>query len=238
VNIGDFGTAHNEDLLGLIQELDQVSGVERYRISSIEPNLLTNEIIDFVATSARFLPHFHIPLQSGNDNTLSAMRRRYRTADYAGRVERIIQRMPNACIGVDVIVGFPGESDDDFEATYTFLLNLPIGYLHVFTYSERPNTTALRIADVVPMDVRAERNHRLRILSLKKKRAFYETHLGSKQHVLFEASEHDGKMHGFTANYIKVEAPFNADLVNTIVEVELLNINADGHVDVALPVTI
>jgi threonylcarbamoyladenosine tRNA methylthiotransferase MtaB len=238
VNIGDFGTAHNENLLGLIQELDQLSGVERYRISSIEPNLLTNEIIDFVATSKRFLPHFHIPLQSGNDHTLSAMRRRYRTADYADRVQRIIQRMPNACIGVDVIVGFPGETDADFEATFAFLLDLPVGYLHVFTYSERPNTTALRIAEIVPSDVRAERNHRLRILSLKKKRAFYEAHLGSKQEVLFEASEHNGKMHGFTANYIKVEATFHADLVNTIVEVELLNINADGHVDVALPITI
>lgn len=238
VNIGDFGTAHDENLLGLIQELDKIEGVERFRISSIEPNLLTDDIIDFVATSKRFLPHFHIPLQSGNDKTLSAMRRRYRTADYTSRVQRVLERMPHACIGVDVIVGFPGESHDDFEATYDFLLNLPVGYLHVFTYSERDNTTALRITDVVPMDERAARNHRLRILSLKKRRAFYEAHLGSTQEVLFEASDHDGLMHGFTANYIKVEAPYRADLVNNIIETELLKINVDGHVDVALPVTI
>ncbi len=234
VNIGDFGTTNGETLLDLIQALDQLDGVERYRISSIEPNLLTDEIIQFVAGSKKFVPHLHIPLQSGDDEVLKAMRRRYLTNLYKARVEAIRQAMPDACIGVDVIVGFPGESDAHFENTYSFLHELPVSYLHVFTYSERANTTALRIDDVVPMELRHERNKRLRILSTKKKRAFYEAQLGSTRKVLFEASEHDGTMHGFTENYVKVEFPFDDQLVNKVRDVRLERISPDGNVQIAL----
>ena len=234
VNIGDFGTTNGETLLDLIQALDQLDGVERYRISSIEPNLLTDEIIQFVAGSKKFVPHFHIPLQSGDDEVLKAMRRRYLTDLYAARIAAIRSAMPDACIGVDVIVGFPGESDAHFENTYNFLHALPVSYLHVFTYSERANTTALRIDDVVPMELRHERNRRLRILSTKKKRAFYEAQLGSTRKVLFEASEHDGTMHGFTENYVKVEFPFDDQLVNQVRDVRLERISPDGNVQIAL----
>lgn len=234
VNIGDFGTTNGETLLDLIQALDQLDGVERYRISSIEPNLLTDEIIQFVAGSKKFVPHFHIPLQSGDDEVLKAMRRRYLTDLYAARIAAIRSAMPDACIGVDVIVGFPGESDAHFENTYNFLHALPVSYLHVFTYSERANTTALRIDDVVPMELRHERNKRLRILSTKKKRAFYEAQLGSTRKVLFEASEHDGTMHGFTENYVKVEFPFDDQLVNQVRDVRLERISPDGNVQIAL----
>lgn len=237
VNIGDFGTDHDQNLLGLIQALDRVDGVERYRISSIEPNLLTDEIIDFVAKSQRFVPHFHIPLQSGNDEILKAMRRRYLTHDYTQRIERIRSRMPDACIGVDVIVGFPGESDAHFETTYNYLNELPVSYLHVFTYSERANTTALRIDDVVPPAVRSERNQRLRILSNKKKRAFYQAQLGSERQVLFEAGDGGQEMFGFTENYVRVEHPFNASLINTVQTVQLTGFTPDGNVQIALPVT-
>ena len=178
VNIGDFGTAYGETLLDLIQALDTLDGVERYRISSIEPNLLTDEIIEFVSQSRRFQPHFHIPLQSGSDNILSAMRRRYRTELYHSRISHIRELMPEASIGVDVIVGFPGETDEEFLTTVDFIKSLDISYLHVFTYSERPNTTALRIDDVVPVPVRKERNKTLRNLSLKAQRAQYEANLG------------------------------------------------------------
>lgn len=237
VNIGDFGTDHDQNLLGLIQALDRVDGVERYRISSIEPNLLADEIIDFVAKSQRFVPHFHIPLQSGNDEILKAMRRRYLTQDYTERIERIRSRMPDACIGVDVIVGFPGESDAHFETTYNYLSELPVSYLHVFTYSERANTTALRIDDVVPPAVRSERNQRLRILSNKKKRAFYQAQLGSERQVLFEAGDGGHEIFGFTENYVRVEHPFDAALINTVQTVQLEGFTPDGNVQIALPVT-
>ena len=207
VNIGDFGTAHEETLLDLIQALDALDGVERYRISSIEPNLLTDEIIDFVAQSKRFQPHFHIPLQSGSDNILSAMRRRYRTELYRNRIARIRELMPEASIGVDVIVGFPGESDEEFLTTFDFINSLNVSYLHVFTYSERPNTTALRNDNIVPIPVRKERNKTLRNLSLKAQRAHYETHLGKTAEVLFEEAEEDGLRMGYSPNYIRVAVP-------------------------------
>jgi threonylcarbamoyladenosine tRNA methylthiotransferase MtaB len=227
VNIGDYGTQHGSSLLSLIEELDRLDGVERFRISSIEPNLLSNEIIDFVAASNKFMPHFHIPLQSGSDEILRAMRRRYRTDLYRERVERILSTMPNACIGVDVITGFPGESDERFEETRNFLLSLPVAYLHVFTYSERDNTTALRIADVVPMEKRHRRTLELRMLSDKKKRAFYEPFAGSVHSILWEASEDEGLMHGFTENYLKVAQPWNTDAVNGITSVKLGKLNGD-----------
>jgi threonylcarbamoyladenosine tRNA methylthiotransferase MtaB len=221
VNIGDYGTQHGTNLLSLIEELDQLEGVERFRISSIEPNLLSNDIIDFVAKSDKFMPHFHIPLQSGSDEILRSMRRRYRTDLYRERVERILSTMPNACIGVDVITGFPGETDERFEETRNFLLSLPIAYLHVFTYSERDNTTALRIADVVPMEKRHRRTLELRMLSDKKKRAFYEPFAGSAQSILWEASEDEGLMHGFSQNYLKVSRPWNPNAINSISTVTL-----------------
>lgn len=234
VNIGDFGIANGERFIDLIRELDNLDGVERFRISSIEPNLLSDEIISFVAGSKKFVPHFHIPLQSGDDEVLKSMRRRYLTDLYASRVSAIRAAMPDACIGVDVIVGFPGESDERFKNTYAFLVDLPVSYLHVFTYSERANTTALRIEEVVPMEARHERNKRLRILSTKKKRAFYEQHLGEIRPVLFEGGEYDGLMHGFTDNYIKVELPFDAKLVNAVHQVRLERISPDGNVQIAL----
>ncbi len=232
VNIGDFGHGTDETLFDLIQGLDQIDGIERYRISSIEPNLLTNEIIDFVAASKKFVPHFHIPLQSGNDEILAAMRRRYRTDLYTDRITRIKALMPDACIGVDVIVGFPGETDQGFQKTYDFIKDLPVSYLHVFTYSERPNTTALRIDAVIPKDVRQERNKQLRYLSHKKKQAFYQSQIGKISQVLFEAEEDNGQMYGFTENYVKVKVPFEPDLVNNIKSVSLESIDRDGIVQV------
>jgi threonylcarbamoyladenosine tRNA methylthiotransferase MtaB len=204
-----------------------LEGIQRFRISSIEPNLLSNEIIDFVAASNKFMPHFHIPLQSGSDEILRAMRRRYRTDLYRERIERIISTMPNACIGVDVITGFPGETDERFEETRNFLLSLPVAYLHVFTYSERDNTTALRIADVVPMEKRHRRTLELRMLSDKKKRAFYEPFSGSEHSILWEASEDEGLMHGFSENYLKVSQAWNPDAVNAITSVKLGKLNGD-----------
>ncbi|MDP4687800.1 MAG: tRNA (N(6)-L-threonylcarbamoyladenosine(37)-C(2))-methylthiotransferase MtaB, partial [Salibacteraceae bacterium] len=189
VNIGDFGQGKSESFLELITALDEVAGIDRFRISSIEPNLLNDEIIDFVSTSKRFVPHFHIPLQSGSDAMLQNMRRRYLTPLYRERIERIKAKMPNACIGVDVIVGFPGETDEEFMKTVEFIKSLDVSYLHVFTYSERANTTALRIDEVIPMQVRQERNKTLTNLSLKKKRAFYETQVGSTHPVLWEAAD-------------------------------------------------
>ncbi|MFM7727484.1 MAG: radical SAM protein, partial [Flavobacteriales bacterium] len=221
VNIGDYGTQHNSSLLQLITELDNLEGVERFRISSIEPNLLSNDIIDFVASSKKFMPHFHIPLQSGSDEILRAMRRRYRTELYRERIERIMSSMPHACIGVDVITGFPGESDERFEETRSFLMGLPLAYLHVFTYSERDNTTALRIPDVVPQEKRNRRTIELRMLSDKKKRAFYERFNSTAHHVLWEGAEEEGKMYGFTENYLKVMQPFDDSAVNEIRAVEL-----------------
>lgn len=219
VNIGDFGTAHNETLLQLIQELDQLEGIERYRISSIEPNLLTDEIIDFVSNSNHFMPHFHVPLQSGSDEVLQKMRRRYRTELYANRVKRIKEKMPDACIGVDVIVGFPGETDELFQETVSFLKDLDVSYFHVFTYSERPNTTALRIDEVVPMDVRNERNKILRLLGNKKRMAFDAQFKGTSAKVLWETKDDEGFLSGFTENYVKVRIPYQEHLSNTISEV-------------------
>lgn len=236
VNIGDFGTAHGESFLELIKALDHIDGVERFRISSIEPNLLEDNIIEFVAESEKFVPHFHIPLQSGNDDILKAMRRRYVTADYADRIALIKKLMPHACIGVDVITGFPGEHDAHFEASFAFVQDLPVSYLHVFTYSERANTTALRNNDVVPQQVRNERTKRLRILSEKKKRAFYQSQLGKEHKVLFEAAESNGSISGFTENYVKVECAYDEALVNKVSKVFLEKIGTDGNVLVTAPV--
>jgi threonylcarbamoyladenosine tRNA methylthiotransferase MtaB len=234
VNIGDFGQGDGEDFLGLIKELDKIEGIERFRISSIEPNLLSNEIIDFVAQSKRFVPHFHIPLQSGSDEMLKSMRRRYLTDLYRDRIERIKDKMPDACVGVDVIVGFPGETEDEFMKTVDFIRSLDVSYLHVFTYSERANTTALRIDEVIPMQVRQERNKILTNLSHKKKRAFYETQIGSERPVLWESSESEGMMHGFTDNYVKVQKPFDEASVNETEVLVLGNIDRNGLVSVGI----
>jgi threonylcarbamoyladenosine tRNA methylthiotransferase MtaB len=225
VNIGDFGTAHGQSFFQLIQQLDQLEGVERFRISSIEPNLLSNEIIDFVSSSKKFMPHFHIPLQSGDDEILRAMRRRYRTDLYRQRIELIKDKIPHACIGVDVITGFPGETHELFLNTMHFIQSLSVSYLHVFTYSERPNTTALRIDDIVPIQQRQERTQQLRMLSEKLKRQFYLQFDQQNRSVLWEHSKEDGKMSGYTDNYIRVLAPLEKHKLNTI---EPIIINAKG----------
>ena len=227
VNIGDFGTTSGESLLQLITQLDALEGNVRYRISSIEPNLLTHEMIAFVANSKKFMPHFHIPLQSGSDDILKAMRRRYRTDLYRQRVEKILSLMPDACIGVDVITGFPSESEERFTETRNFLLDLPVAYLHVFTYSERDNTTALRNPEVVPMETRNLRTKQLRLISEKKKLAFYDAHVGECRPVLWEAQEDEGMMFGFTDNYIKVQTAFDASLVNEVCTSTITKINGD-----------
>lgn len=226
VNIGDFGNGteviegakpKKEALfIDLVKELDKVEGIERFRISSIEPNLLTQEIIDFVAQSQRFAPHFHIPLQSGNDKQLRAMRRRYTRDLYAARVDMIRKVMPHACIGVDVIVGFPDETDEDFMETYNFVHSLDVSYLHVFTYSERANTPAAEMENAVPMQKRRERNEMLRILSDKKQFNFYQQQLGQTRPVLIESKNQDGLMFGFTDNYVKVQLPYNEQLINNV----------------------
>ncbi len=230
VNTGDFGRGHDQNFLQLIEALDQVDGIERFRISSIEPNLCHDGVIDFVATSNRFAPHFHMPLQSGSDVILQRMRRRYDTTLYAERVARIKERMPHACIGVDVITGTPGETDEEFLKTHEFLRSIAVDYLHVFTYSERANTTAVRMDDSVPMETRRDRTKQLRILSNKLQRAFYQEHLGTTRNVLFEAEENDGQMLGFTDNYLRVTMPFDKSHVNTITPVKLLRIDGDGHI--------
>ena len=236
VNIGDYGKGefgnkkHKHTFFDLVVALDQVKGIHRLRISSIEPNLLKNETIKFVAQSNAFVPHFHIPLQSGSDKILKLMRRRYLTDHYVDRVERIKQEMPHACIGVDVIVGFPGETDDDFLETYHFLNNLDISYLHVFTYSERDNTLAATMEGEVPKNVRSKRSKMLRALSVKKRRAFYESQLNTDRTVLFEGENKSGYIHGFTENYVKVKAPWNPELVNTMHQVTLKEIDEDGLV--------
>jgi threonylcarbamoyladenosine tRNA methylthiotransferase MtaB len=221
VNIGDFGKNTNENFFDLIKALNKLEGVERFRISSIEPNLLTNEIIEFVSKSEKFLPHFHIPLQSGSNKILKAMRRRYERELYAERVNKIKSLMPHAAIGVDVIVGFPSESKEDFLDTYEFINGLDVSYLHVFTYSERENTTALRINEVVPVNERNERSKQLHILSEKKKRFFYEQNTNKVYPVLFEAENDGGTMYGFTSNYIKVSIPYDPILVNEIKDFKL-----------------
>lgn len=216
VNLGDFGQP-GENFLQLVQALDQEEGIERFRISSIEPNLLTKEIISFVSTSHRFMPHFHIPLQSGSDRILGLMRRRYRKALYAERVAWIKECMPHAAIGVDVIVGFPGETDEDFAETYNFLEQLPITYLHVFTYSERENTHALSLDNSVPISVRQERNKKLRTLSFIKTKQFTAAFYDTTRPVLFEKADHEGMMEGYTDNYIRVQTPYRKDWINSVI---------------------
>ncbi len=229
VNIGDFGQGGEENFFGLVQALDEVEGIDRFRISSIEPNLLSNEIIEFCLQEAkRFVPHFHIPLQSGSDQILEKMRRKYLTGLYAERVQQIKSINPDTCIGVDVIVGFPGETDEDFLATVNYLKDLDISYLHVFTYSERANTGAPKLGTKVPMETRRERSKMLHLLSDRKKLAFYQTQVGKKKSVLFEQEENEGLLYGFSENYVKVKTPFNAALVNQIVGVQLTEIDRDG----------
>ncbi len=223
INLGDFGKGlhggkkKEETFFDLVKELDEVEGIERYRISSIEPNLLTNDIIEYVSNSKKFMPHFHIPLQSGSNNTLAMMRRRYKKEMYAERVGLIKTMMPHCCVGVDVIVGFPGETEDDFKETFDFLHSIDISYLHVFTYSERANTQALEIKPVVPIQVRNERNKILRNLSYQKMQYFTNLHIGQERKVLFEGANKNGMMEGYTDNYIKITTPYHKEWENNIV---------------------
>ena len=236
VNIGDYGKGekgdkvHKNTFLELITALDSLEPINRIRISSIEPNLLSLEIISFVAQSERFVPHFHIPLQSGSDNILKSMKRRYLSSMYADRVKCIKSLMPDACIGADVIVGYPGETDEAFLETYHFLKGLPVSYLHVFTYSERPNTEAISFKGIISPEVRSKRSKMLRALSVKKRRAFYESQLGKIAEVLFEGENKKGYITGFSKNYVKVRAPWNPNWVNTVKKVELSKIDEDGIV--------
>jgi threonylcarbamoyladenosine tRNA methylthiotransferase MtaB len=236
VNIGDYGKGefgdkqHEHTFLDLVKALDEVKGINRLRISSIEPNLLQDETIEFVAQSNSFVPHFHIPLQSGSNQILKAMRRRYMRELYVEKVRQIKKAMPNACIGVDVIVGFPGETDEFFLETYNFLNELDISYLHVFAYSERENTIAAEMEEVVPLNIRKKRSKMLRGLSAKKRRAFYESQLETTHTVLFEGENKEGYIHGFTENYVKVKTPWNPELVNTLHQIKLDKIDEDGIV--------
>ena len=232
VNIGDFGVGTHENFFDLVKELDKVQGIDRYRISSIEPNLLSDEIIDFVLNkSQRFAPHFHIPLQSGSDRLLEAMRRKYNSQLFAGRINTIKKYYPDTCIGVDVIVGFPGETEEEFLITYNLLNELDVSYLHVFSYSERPQTIALKLDGVVPKEDRTRRSKMLQILSQKKKRAFYQSQLEKVKDVLFENENHDGFIHGFTENYVKVRLPFSNELKNTLRAVQLSEFGPDGIIE-------
>lgn len=236
VNIGDFGIQNGEKketFLQLIQALDEVEGIQRFRISSIEPNLLTNEIIQFVSTSKRFVPHFHIPLQSGSAKVLGLMKRRYKKELYADRIKTIKSIMPDCCIGVDVIVGHPGETQEDFLETYQFINDLDVSYLHVFTYSERANTTALAIRPIVSHKDRSERSKMLHILSEKKKRYFYEQQTGKQEKVLFEEDVQSGQMHGFTSNYVRVTAKYDPLLINETKDIVLTGINEEGLMEIA-----
>jgi len=236
VNIGDYGKGefgnkkHEHTFFELVEKLDDVDGIHRVRISSIEPNLLKDETIQFVANSESFVPHFHIPLQSGSDDLLKKMKRRYLKQTYTSRVEAIKKHMPDACIGVDVIVGFPGETDELFLETYNYLANLNISYLHVFTYSERPNTEAVNFDEIVPISVRKKRSKMLRGLSAKMRSVFYEKQLNTERTVLFEDENKEGYINGFTENYVKVKAPWNPELVNTLHKVKLTEVDEDGLV--------
>lgn len=236
VNTGDFGRAHGEDFLQLVEALDRIDGIERFRISSIEPNLCSDDVIDFVAGSQRFAPHFHMPLQSGSDEILKRMRRRYDTALYADRVAHIKRVMPHACIGADVITGTPGERDEEFLKTHAFLRSIDVNYLHVFTFSERANTTAVRMDEGVPMNIRRERTKQLRILGSKLQREFYERHVGETRQVLFEHGDESSgaaiaeDLYGYTDNYIRVAIPFDAQLINAMATVRIGALNSDGHV--------
>lgn len=239
VNIGDYGKGefgnkkHEHTFLDLVKELNKVEGIERIRISSIEPNLLKDETIELVAESQNFVPHFHIPLQSGSDEILKKMKRRYLTALYTNRVKKIREMLPDACIGVDVIVGFPGETEEKFLETYKFLSELPISYLHVFTYSERDNTEAVEMEGVVPISERKKRNKMLRILSEKKKMAFYQSQIGKTLPVLWEHEEKNGMMFGFTDNYVRVQKPYDPASINRVEKVKLEKIAPDGNVIVS-----
>jgi threonylcarbamoyladenosine tRNA methylthiotransferase MtaB len=235
VNLGDFGIQsgeRQERFIDLIKKLDEVEGIERFRISSIEPNLLTDEIIDFVSHSRKFVPHFHIPLQSGANKILKLMKRRYQRELYSARIEKIKQVITNCCIGVDVIVGFPGEMDEDFLETYNYLNGLDISYLHVFTYSERGNTLASTMPEVVPQKVRADRSTMLHSLSEKKRRFFYEQNIGSTATVLFENDVEGNVMFGFTENYVRVKANYDPLLVNTLKKIQLVSIDQHGIVEI------
>ncbi|MCE7060148.1 tRNA (N(6)-L-threonylcarbamoyladenosine(37)-C(2))-methylthiotransferase MtaB [Dyadobacter sp. CY343] len=235
VNIGDFGIQNGvkkETFLDLVKALDEVEGIERFRISSIEPNLLTDEIISFVAQSKRFVPHFHIPLQSGSNKVLGLMKRRYKRELYTERVAAIKALMPNCCIGVDVIVGHPGETQELFEESYRFLNELDISYLHVFTYSERENTAALEIRPIVPKNIRADRSKMLHILSDKKRRAFYDSQIGKTGTVLFEDEIQNGQMLGFTENYVRVAVKYDPLLINETKEIRHDYVNSEGLMEV------
>ena len=235
INLGDFGKrqsdsfASNEDFLGLIKTLDKIDGVERFRISSIEPNLLTDEIISFISKSNKFVPHFHIPLQSGSDQILKKMRRRYKTDLYESRVELIRKLMPNASIGVDVIVGFPGETDEMFLETYNFIEKLDVRYLHVFSYSERENTKAIELNGVVPKKTRNKRSKLLRLLSASKKTSFYKNNIGTDYNVLFESENKNGLIEGYTENYIRVRKDWNKNLVGQIRKVRIEKVDSEGY---------
>ena len=232
VNIGDFGiqdSKRKEKFADLVKALDKVEGIDRFRISSIEPNLLSNEIISFIATSHKFVPHFHIPLQSGSNKILTLMNRRYLRELYVDRVSHIKSLMPHCCIGVDVIVGFPGESDEDFKETYKFLQELDISYLHVFTYSERPNTRAVEMDNVVPLKERNKRSKMLRILSEKKKRLFYEQNLEREITILFEGENIDGKMLGFSENYVRIATDYDQNLINRLITGTIKEIGEDNY---------
>ncbi len=236
VNLGDFGIRNGireDKFMDMIRALDQVNGIDRIRISSIEPNLLSAEVIEFVSRSDKFVPHFHIPLQSGSNKILALMRRRYKRELYAERVSKIRDLMPDCCIGVDVIVGFPGETQDDFLETYNFLNGLEVSYLHVFTYSERENTPAAGMKGSVSGSVRAERSKMLHILSEKKRRAFYETQMGRTAQVLFEADHKNGFMHGFSRNYVKVKAPYDPLLINELRSVRFEGFAPDGDMEIS-----
>ena len=235
INLGDFGKrqsdsfASNEDFLGLIKTLDKIDGVERYRVSSIEPNLLTDEIISFISKSNKFVPHFHIPLQSGSDQILKKMRRRYKTDLYESRVELIRKLIPNASIGVDVIVGFPGETDEMFLETYNFIEKLDVTYLHVFSYSERENTKAIELNGVVPKKTRNKRSKLLRLLSASKKTSFYKNNIGNDYNVLFESENKNGLIEGYTENYIRVRKDWNKNLVGQIRKVRIEKVDSEGY---------
>jgi len=238
VNVGLYGREHGASLLELIMRLDEVAGVDRFRISSIEPNLLTDEIVDFVAASERFMPHFHVPLQSGDNRVLGTMRRRYRREAYADRVDYILDRMPHACIGADVIVGSPGESTDAFESTRDFIVDLPLAYLHVFTYSERPDTTAVQnvidgTSDSVPRATRRERSRTLRLLSDRMRSTFYASQAGKERNVLWESANSDGSMYGYTDNYVRVQTEFDEQRTGSVELVTLGQETLNGCVNVA-----
>lgn len=244
INLGDFGYGREIiegekkrkefSFIDLIQKLDQETGISRFRISSIEPNLLKDEIIEFVASSNRFMPHFHIPLQSGNNDILRNMKRRYQKELYADRVQKIKKLMPHCCIGVDVIVGFPGETDEQFLDTYNFINSLDISYLHVFTYSERDNTEAVNFNQPVPLNVRKRRNKMLRILSAKKLHAFYEQQLNKEFNVIFEHEKKGDFMYGYTENYVRVKLPYDAGLINKEIKISLVNFAEDGNISAKL----